>query len=266
MTAPHTSPHSDSTTAVPATGPSPAAAAAPHGNTRRTAVLSIAVAFVVGALLSGLILGAFTFLRPGHAQPNASGGAMVPAASTDKDSCDTTFTVVASVNQWGSLAQELIGSCAEVTSLINSTSADPHDYEATAADLAKLAKADIVVLNGAGYDGWAEKAQLDKSRQSIVNVGDLMGITATDEHSHSHDDADGEAGDSHAHHHHHGSTNPHLWFSPDAVLKAAEAINAVYADKAGAGSATAATVQRHFNDRKKPSRKWTTGPRITRHP
>ena len=43
-------------------------------------------------------------------------------------------------------------------------------------------------------------------------------------------------------------------------------VNAAYADKAGAGSATAATVQRHFNDRKKPSRKWTTGPRITRRP
>ena len=75
-----------------------------------------------------------------------------------------------------------------------------------------------MVLNGAGYDGWAEKARLDKKRQTIVNVGGLMGVTATDEH------------------------------------------------KAGAGSATAATVQRHFNDRKKPSRKWTTGPRITRHP
>lgn len=43
-------------------------------------------------------------------------------------------------------------------------------------------------------------------------------------------------------------------------------VNAAYADKAGAGSATATTVQRHFNDRKKPSRKWTTGPRITRCP
>ena len=95
---------------------------------------------------------------------------------------------------------------------------EPPFYEATASDLAKLAKADIVVLNGAGYDGWAEKAQLDKKRQTIGNAGDLMGV------------------------------------------------NAAYADKAGAGSATAATAQRHFNDRKKPSRKWTTGPRITRCP
>lgn len=101
-----------------------------------------------------------------------------------------------------------------------------------------------MVLNGAGYDDWAEKAQLDKKRQTIVNVGGLMGVTATDEHEHSHDHAEGEEG----RHHHHGATNPHLWFSPEAVLKAAEAINAVYADKAGAGSATAATMQRHFND------------------
>lgn len=49
-----------------------------------------------------------------------------------------------------------------------------------------------MVLNGAGYDGWAEKAQLDKKRQTIVNVGGLMGVTATDEHEHSHDHAEGE--------------------------------------------------------------------------
>lgn len=133
--------------------------------------------------------------------------------------------------------------------------------ESTASDLAKLAKADIVAQRRR-LRRLGGKAQLDKKRQTIVNAGDLMGVTATDEYEHSHDHAEGEEG----HHHHHGATNPHLWFSPEAVLKAAEAINAVYADKAGAGSATAATVQRHFNDRKKPSRKWTTGPRITRHP
>ena len=138
---------------------------------------------------------------------------------------------------------------------------EPPFYEATASDLAKLAKADIVAQRRR-LRRLGGKAQLDKKRQTIVNVGGLMGVTATDEHEHSHDHAEGEEG----RHHHHGATNPHLWFSPEAVLKDAEAINAAYADKAGAGSATAATAQRHFNDRKKPSRKWTTGPRITRHP
>lgn len=38
------------------------------------------------------------------------------------------------------------------------------------------------------------KAQLDKKRQTIVNVGGLMGVTATDEYEHSHDHAEGEEG------------------------------------------------------------------------
>lgn len=220
----------------------------PTAGNRRGTVASLIAAFVGGALIAGLTVGGFAYARQSSGSSLAGDGAghTADAASLQtNDACSVTFDVVASVNQWGSLAQQLGGKCANVTSLINSTAADPHDYEATAADMAKLAKADIVVLNGAGYDGWAEKAQFDTNRQTIVNVGDLMGITATEEHEHEHEEAsDGEEG----HHHHHGSTNPHLWFSPEAVLKAADAINAAYVSKAGEGTDTAATAQRHFNE------------------
>ncbi|KFI87915.1 ABC superfamily ATP binding cassette transporter, binding protein [Bifidobacterium reuteri DSM 23975] len=205
---------------------------------RRKPVIAAIAAFCVGALLAGGIVGGFAYARQGQTSGGEPGGSTTTTAA---DSCDTTFTVVASVNQWGSLAEQLGGSCAEVTSLINSTSADPHDYEATASDLAKLAKADIVVLNGAGYDGWAEKAQLNPDKQTIVNVGDLMGITATEEHSHEHEE--GEEG----HHHHHGSTNPHVWFSPEGVLKAAEAINDAYVTKAGENSKTAEEYKQYYD-------------------
>ena len=222
--------------------PAPTTNATDPNVNRRNNTINIIVAFIVGALLAGLIVGAVAFIHP-NSSSSARDNTATVTAHANEDSCDTTFTVVASVNQWGSLAQQLGGSCAKVTSLINTTSADPHDYEATAADLAKLAKADIVVLNGAGYDGWAEKAQLDEKKQRIINVGDLMGITATEEHSHEHEE--GEEGH---HHHHHGSTNPHVWFNPEAVLKAAEAINDAYMAEAGENSTTAATVQRHFNE------------------
>ena len=214
-------------------------------NTSRKYIAPI-VSFIAGAAVTGLVAGGFALANSSHnGNAFATADNNVATAADDKqaaDSCDATFSVVASVNQWGSLAQELGGSCVEVTSLINSTSADPHDYESTPADLAKLAKADVVVLNGAGYDGWAEKAQLNADKQRIINVGDLMGITATEEHSHEH--AEGEEGH---HHHHHGGTNPHLWFSPEAVLKAANAITEAYVAEAGEGSDTAATVQRHTN-------------------
>ena len=132
----------------------------------------------MGALVSGLVVGGFAFLNAKNGRnASAASHGSTSTVSDANDSCSTTFTVVASVNQWGALAQELGGKCAQVTSLINSTSVEPHDYEPTPADLAKLSKADIVVINGAGYDGWAEKAQLDKSKQTIVNVGDLMGVS-----------------------------------------------------------------------------------------
>ena len=207
--------------------------------TKNNRFVTPVVSFVAGLAVAGIIAGGLAIANP---RGTASGNTASATNQQVADSCSTTFNVVASVNQWGSLASELGGSCVKVTSLINSTSVEPHDYEPTTSDMAKLTKADIVVLNGAGYDSWAEKAQFDKGKQTIVNVGDIMGITATEEHSHEH--SDGESG----HHHHHGSTNPHLWFSPEAVLKAANAITEAYEDKAGEHSDTAQTAQRHFND------------------
>ena len=208
---------------------------------KRSRMASLAVTFVAGLAIGGLVIGGVLQATKAKTGLPSTDKLATSISETSSERCSTTFNVVASVNQWGSLAQELGGACAQVTSLINSTAADPHDYEATPADLAKLSKADIVVLNGAGYDGWAEKAQLDPSKQTIVNVGDIMGITATEEHSHEHEEGEG-------HHHHHGSVNPHLWFSPEAVLNASQAITSAYVDRAGGNSDTAATAQRHSNE------------------
>ena len=68
------------------------------------------------------------------------------------------INVVASLNQWGSLAAELGGDDVEVTSIVNSTNVDAHDFEPKTSDVAKLSKAQIIVANGAGYDSWATKS------------------------------------------------------------------------------------------------------------
>lgn len=169
----------------------------------------------------------------------------VNSASTSHDVCDTTTTLVASVNQWGNLASQIGGSCVQVTSLINSTAADPHDYEPSASDIATLQKADIVLLNGAGYDQWASSAVQEK--QQVINVASLMGIQETDsknehepEHNHEHNHA-------HNGHHHHGTTNPHLWFSPEAILKTEQSLTQVLREKLGTNSQSAAAVQERSN-------------------
>src|SRR5437660_10421259 len=65
--------------------------------------------------------------------------------------------VVAAENFWGSIASQLGGSRVHVTSVITSPATDPHDYEPTAADARTLAGAQMAIVNGIGYDPWAQK-------------------------------------------------------------------------------------------------------------
>ena len=110
------------------------------------------------------------------------------------------INVVASLNQWGSLAAELGGDDVEVTSIVNSTNVDAHDFEPKTSDVAKLSKAQIIVANGAGYDSWATKSMTKTT--TIVSAASVMGAMEGD--------------------------NPHLWFSKDARSSMATAIPDAY--------------------------------------
>lgn len=112
-----------------------------------------------------------------------------------------TIEVAASVNQWGTVAKALGGDNVNVTSIINSTNVDAHDYEPTTSDIAKLQKAQVIIVNGAGYDAWAVKAA-QTANAIIVNAAEIGGVD------------DGE--------------NPHVWFSADVRKAVAQAITEAY--------------------------------------
>lgn len=112
-----------------------------------------------------------------------------------------TIKVAASVNQWGTVAKALGGDNVNVTSIINSTNVDAHDYEPTTSDIAKLQKAQVIIVNGAGYDAWAVKAA-QTANATIVNAAEVGGVN------------DGE--------------NPHVWFSADVRKAVAQAITEAY--------------------------------------
>lgn len=82
--------------------------------------------------------------------------------------------MAASVNQWGTVAKALGGDNVNVTSIINSTNVDAHDYEPTTSDIAKLQKAQVIIVNGAGYDAWAVKAT-QTANATIVNAAEVGG-------------------------------------------------------------------------------------------
>ncbi|MGD8215532.1 metal ABC transporter solute-binding protein, Zn/Mn family [Aestuariimicrobium sp. Y1814] len=65
-------------------------------------------------------------------------------------------TVFATTIVWGSIAEAVGGDAAKVTASISSPDQDPHDYEATAQDKLLVSQAAVVVVNGGGYDAWAQ--------------------------------------------------------------------------------------------------------------
>jgi zinc/manganese transport system substrate-binding protein len=112
--------------------------------------------------------------------------------------------VVAAENFWGSIAAQLGGEHAEVTSVISNPATDPHDYEPTAADARTASEARLAVVNGIGYDAWAGDllaADPSDGRQ-VVDVGHVTGTAP--------------------------GGNPHRWYSPADVQRVVAAITAAY--------------------------------------
>jgi len=108
--------------------------------------------------------------------------------------------VVAVENFWGSIATQVGGDHAHVTSVIVNPATDPHDYEPTPADARLIAAAKYVIVNGAGYDSWAPKllAANPVSGRIVLAVGDFIGKKEGD--------------------------NPHMWYSPTYVERVVDRI------------------------------------------
>ena len=101
--------------------------------------------------------------------------------------------IVAAENFWGSLVSQIGGTHVQVLSIVSDPNADPHEYESNTANARAFATADYIVVNGAGYDEWANKliSAGIKPNAQVLNVANLIGQQNGD--------------------------NPHFWCSPDYV-------------------------------------------------
>ncbi len=79
--------------------------------------------------------------------------------------------IVASTDVWGSVANLVAGNTATVTALIYNASQDPHSFEPSARDQLAINNADIVIMNGGGYDDFIEKmVNADPTPAILVNA------------------------------------------------------------------------------------------------
>jgi zinc/manganese transport system substrate-binding protein len=125
-------------------------------------------------------------------------------ASPSPASAGGKLRVTAAENFWGSIAAQLGGSKVAVSSIIVNPDTDPHSYEPTASDGVAIARSQMALVNGVGYDTWASKllAASPSSGRVVLDVGDLLGLRA------------GE--------------NPHQWYSPSSVQRVIGQIAADY--------------------------------------
>src|SRR5208337_3652415 len=111
--------------------------------------------------------------------------------------------VVAAENFWGSLVSQLGGIHVNVTSIVSNPNTDPHEYESNPGDARAVTNAQLVIVNGAGYDTWALDiiSAENTPNQRVLNVQELINQSVT--------------------------ANPHFWYSPYYVN---DTVAAMYRD------------------------------------
>jgi len=116
-----------------------------------------------------------------------------------------------------------------VVETLPSASVGPHDFQFRPSDLRRLARANVVVMNGLGVDGWMDKALRNNSTkpglrvvtvadglksQWILEVPELEVRSADKEDSRSGRSSGGRPDEHHHHDHADHGPNPHLWLDP----------------------------------------------------
>jgi zinc/manganese transport system substrate-binding protein len=133
----------------------------------------------------------------------AAGAVVLAATGTSGRPAGGRVAVVAAENAYGSIAAQIGGRHVAVTSILRDPAADPHLFTADTGTGLEVARAALVIQNGAGYDTFMGKLEdaAPSGRRVVVTVADALGIHAAD-------------------------ANPHLWYDVPRLDRVAAAIAA----------------------------------------
>ena len=96
--------------------------------------------------------------------------------------------------------------------------ADPHDWEPTIRDREKLQKADVIIVNGIGYEHWLDSFDSNDNQGILVDTSNGISILDSakyDEEKHDdHTKEDGHDDEDKHDDHNHGALDPHIWLNP----------------------------------------------------
>ncbi|MEY3561047.1 MAG: hypothetical protein RL068_199 [Actinomycetota bacterium] len=155
--------------------------------------------FVVG-LLAAFVLGP-ALLGP---RPESSISAN-PSPSITREGPTGVVKVLATTNVWGDIVKQIGGDWVEVTVILDDPLQDPHSYDASARDQLAVNDADLIVMNGGGYDEFMTALLGSASEAKLV-------VQAVEGHS------EGEETEEHSHEH----DNEHVWYDFVSVAEFSE--------------------------------------------
>ena len=91
--------------------------------------------------------------------------------------------------------------------------ADPHDWEPTIRDRERLQKADVIIVNGIGYEHWI--GSFDSNDNQGILVDTSNGISTLDSEKHDdHAKEDDHDGHEEEDKNNHEDLDPHIWLNP----------------------------------------------------
>lgn len=104
-------------------------------------------------------------------------------------------------NHYADVISQVGGKYVKVQAIQTDPNTDPHTFEASPKVAKEIAAAQLIVLNGLGYDDWASKIVSASHRpgRKVINVQKLLGLPDN-------------------------TANPHLWYDPQTMPAVAKAV------------------------------------------
>lgn len=104
-------------------------------------------------------------------------------------------------NHYADVISQVGGKYVQVQALETDPNTDPHSFEASPKVARSVAAAQLIVLNGLGYDDWVGKivSASDRPDRAVINVQKLLGLPDS-------------------------TPNPHLWYDPKTMPAVARAV------------------------------------------
>ncbi|MHB1924943.1 MAG: metal ABC transporter solute-binding protein, Zn/Mn family [Acidimicrobiales bacterium] len=123
-----------------------------------------------------------------------------PRAAAGGAARSGVVSAVGAENQYANVLSQIGGRYVRAAAILSNPNTDPHTFESSPAVAEEVSSAEIIVQNGAGYDGFMNKIEsASSSGRRIIVVQRLLGLP---------DD----------------TPNPHLWYDPRAMPAAARAM------------------------------------------